>query len=91
MLLREIGRTTEAPLRRPGELGIPDEALGPACVGVLTQFYLDQVPANSTSITGADAPRLLGSLTPGSPQNWQRLLQRTGGSSTAVRPLRSAI
>jgi len=74
LLLQEIVRTTEAPLVRMGELGFPGDVFGPACVAVLGQFYLDQVPANSPAITQADVPRLLGRLTPGSPQNWQRLL-----------------
>lgn len=91
MLLREIGRATRLPLVRIGELDIPDEAFGPACIAVLAQFFLDQVPANQTSITKAEIPRLLGRLTPGSPQNWQRLLQTSAGTSPAVRPLRSAL
>jgi len=91
MLLREIGRTTGMPLKQVGELEIPDEAFGAACIAMLAQLYLDQVPANATAITKADVPRPLGRLTPGSPQNWQRLLQETAGSSLAVRPLRSAL
>lgn len=88
LLLREIGRLTEVPLVRIDELEIPDEAFGPACIAVLAQLYLDQTPANATAITKAEIPRLLGRLTPGSPQNWQRLLQTSVGSSPAVRPLR---
>ncbi len=91
MLLREITRRTEIPLRRISELGIPPESLDPACIATLALLYIDQVPANQTAVTRTDVPRLLGRLTPGSPQNWQRLLQTCAGSSTAVRPLRSAI
>jgi len=91
MLLREISRTTQRSLVRISELGLPAEALGPAGIAVLALFYLDQVPANQTSITGTSIPRLLGRLTPGSPQNWQRLTQVMSGSSPAVRPLRSAL
>ena len=91
MLLREIGRTTQVPLVRTGELNVPGEALGPATIAVLALLYLDQVPANQTAITGTEVPRLLGRLTPGSPQSWQRLLQTTAGSSPAPRPLRSAL
>jgi len=91
MLLREISRKTQRSLVRISELDLPAEALGPASIGVLALFYLDQVPANQTSITGTSIPRLLGRLTPGSPQNWQRLTQILSGSSPAVRPLRSAL
>ena len=91
MLLREIARRTEAPLCRIADLGIPSEAFESACVGILVLLYVDQVPANRTSVTRADVPRLLGRLTPGSPQNWQRLLQTCAGSGTSVRPLRSAL
>lgn len=91
MLLREIDRTIEVPLVRIGDPGVPAEALGPASVAVLALLHLDQVPANHTAITAAETPRLLGRLTPGSPQNWQRLLAATAGSSPALRPLRSAL
>ncbi len=91
MLLREIARVCEIPSVRIGELGIPDEAYSPAAIAILALLHLDQVPANRTAITGTDAPRLLGRLTPGSPRNWQRLLETSAASSTAVRPLRSAL
>lgn len=92
MLLREIGvRFPRTPLTRVGELGIQDESLGPACVAILALFHLDQVPANRPEITGADVGRVLGRLTPGSPQSWQRLLAEMGASRPDVRPLRSAL
>ncbi len=91
MLLREIGRVTEAPLVRIATLEMPGEALEPACVALLALLHLDQVPGNHTMVTGAEVPRLLGRLTPGAPQNWQRLLQACSGSSPAMRPLRSAL
>lgn len=90
LLLREIARTTQLPLVRLSELNVPDEALGPAVVAVLALLHLDQVPANQTAVTKAEVPRPLGRLTPGSPQNWHRLLQTTAGSSPGLRPLRSA-
>lgn len=92
MLLREIAaRSPDSPLLQVGDLGIPSEALGPAAVAVLAMFYVDQVPANHTALTGADVPRVLGRMTPGSPRNWQRLLHQMAGSPPAVRPLRSAL
>ena len=91
LLLREIARLAEVPLVRIGELSVPSEAVGPASIALLALLYLDQVPANQTAITKAGVPRLLGRLTPGSPQNWQRLLAVSAGSSPAMRPLRSAM
>ncbi len=92
MLLREIGaRLPEVPLLRSSELGIEDEALDAAATAMLGVMFLDRVPANSMAITGAEVPRVLGRLTPGSAQNWQRLIQSLGGSCPVVRPLRSAM
>ncbi|NQU20989.1 MAG: anhydro-N-acetylmuramic acid kinase [Candidatus Nealsonbacteria bacterium] len=91
MLLREIGRTTDLPLIGTPELGFPDGSLEPACVALLALLHVDQVPANQTAITKADVPRPLGRLTPGSPQSWQQLIHASRDSSTAKRPLRSAM
>ncbi|NUQ63775.1 MAG: anhydro-N-acetylmuramic acid kinase [Pirellulales bacterium] len=92
MLLREIGvRLPRAELVRVSEMGIASEALDAASAGILALLHLDQVPANPPSVTGTDLCRVLGRLTPGSPQNWQRLLNDLTGSTPAVRPLRSAL
>jgi anhydro-N-acetylmuramic acid kinase len=92
MLLREIGaRLPRLPIIRLGDLGIASEAFGPATIGLLAALQLDQTPGNSTAITGAETPRVLGRLTPGSPQHWQQLLTAVAGSRTTLRPLRSAI
>ncbi len=74
-----------------GTESLAADAFGAAAIAVLAMLYLDQVPANSPAITGAETPRLLGRLTPGSPQNWQRLLHAATGNWPAIRPLRSAI
>jgi anhydro-N-acetylmuramic acid kinase len=92
LLLRKMAaglpETTLTPI---DELGIADRALGPASIAVLAFCHLDQVPANPTAVTGAEIPRVLGRLTPGSPQSWQRLLAQMSGSQPAIRPLRSAV
>jgi anhydro-N-acetylmuramic acid kinase len=90
LLLREIARTTQLPLVRIGELGIPDDALGPAAIAVLALLHLDQVPASHTAITRAQVPCPLGRLTPGSPQSWRRLVEATAGKTPGPRPLRHA-
>jgi anhydro-N-acetylmuramic acid kinase len=91
MLLREITQATEIPLVRLDEATLTSQSLGPACVALLAMLYLDGIPANAAAITGTETPRILGRLTPGSPQNWQRLLQFYTGSVPVVRPLRSAV
>ena len=91
LLLREISRLVEVPLLRIGETSVAGESLGPACIAALALLYVDQVPANQTAITKAAVPRLLGRLTPGNPQSWQRLLGASAAGSPKVRPLRSAL
>jgi len=92
MLLREItAGVPQVSVLRLSELGIPDDALQPACAALLALFHLDQVPGNASSVTGAEVPRVLGRLTPGSPQSWQRLLYHMAGAEPTVRPLRSAL
>lgn len=92
LLLREVAaRLPRVPLRRAEELGLAWEALDPACAGLLALLHLDQVPANPPEVTGAEVARVLGRLTPGSPQGWQRLLADLVGCKPAVRPLRSAL
>ena len=61
-----------------------------ASVAVLTVLHLDQVPASSTLTTGISAPRVLGRLTPGSPQAWQRLRNHLSDNRPAKISLRSA-
>jgi anhydro-N-acetylmuramic acid kinase len=92
MLLRELGAVFPGlPLLPIEDIGIEAEALGPACYGLLALFYLDQVPANRPEVTGADLCRVLGRLTPGSPQSWQRLVAEMADARPTVRPLRSAL
>jgi len=92
MLLREISaRLPDLPVIRIGELGISNSAIAPAVVAVLAILHVDRAPANSTAITGAETARVLGRLTPGSPQNWQVLLHEIAGGTPAVGPLRMAL
>ena len=91
LLLHEIGRRTGQPIVHLDELGLSDAALGPAAIAMLTLFHLDEVPANQTSVTGTEVPRVLGRITPGSPQSWQRLLHSLTGNQPEARALRSAM
>lgn len=92
MLLRELAVLfPNVPLTRTAELGVDGDALGPALAAILAFFHIDQVPAGLPEVTGCDVARVLGRLTPGSPQSWQRLLSVMHGARPAVRPLRSAV
>jgi anhydro-N-acetylmuramic acid kinase len=91
MLLREIAtRLPEIPITRMGQFGPSGEALVPACIALLALFHLDEVPANLSAVTGTEVPRVLGRLTPGSPQSWKRLLAELTTRRPATRPLRAA-
>ncbi len=92
MLLREIAsRIPDIPLLRVDRFGPCGEALAPACVALLALLHLDEVPANHSAVTGTEAPRVLGRLTPGSPQSWQRLLRELTGAERGARSLRAAV
>jgi anhydro-N-acetylmuramic acid kinase len=92
MILREIAaRLPEIRMVRVAELGIDDDALEPACAALLAQLHTAQAPANHPAITGTEAPRVLGRLTPGSPQNWQKLARELAASRPPLMPLRSAV
>jgi anhydro-N-acetylmuramic acid kinase len=92
MLLREIAvRLPGLPLKRIAEFGVSGEMLGPTSVAVLALLHMDQVPANPPAVTGTETSRVLGRLTPGSPQSWQRMLEALSSSRPAVQPLRSVL
>jgi anhydro-N-acetylmuramic acid kinase len=92
MLLGEISAALpHVSVLRLSELGVSDDALEPACAALLALFHLDQVPGDTSSVTGVEVPRVLGRLTPGSPQSWQRLLHHMAGAEPTIRPLRSAL
>jgi anhydro-N-acetylmuramic acid kinase len=62
------------PLDRTDRCGVPADARKALAFGILAGLTLDGVPANVPSATGAAGARLLGSLTPGSSENWARCL-----------------
>ena len=92
MLLREIAsRLPQVGLSLLNELNIKDDALSATCAALLALFHLDQIPGNIRSVTGAEVPRVLGRLTPGSPQSWQNLVHHMAGAEPSLRTLRSAL
>ncbi len=72
-------------------LEVEEAAIEPAIAATLAYLHLKQVPATGTQISGIQSPRVLGRLTPGTPQAWQRLLKTLAGNLPARLPLRSAI
>ena len=91
LLLHELTNRTGMKVVRLDELLPQPEALEAACSALLAMCSIDQTPANLPACTGADLPRLLGRLTPGAPQNWQRLLATMAESPSTARPLRAAL
>lgn len=90
MLLREIAsRLPNLPMVHVHELGLPDGALAATSIAVLVLCHIDRIPSGSTVGGGVENPRVLGRLTPGSPRNWQYLLNEMAAGGE--RPLRKAI
>jgi 1,6-anhydro-N-acetylmuramate kinase len=90
-LFRELSRLAPAPLVRAGNLPFPEAAIEAASAAILALLFIDQAPASQTAISNTSKPRPLGRLTPGTPQNWQRLLESCAAASRHARPLRAAV
>ena len=73
------------------QLGVPVALLPAATAALLAMLHIDQVPGNLPMFTGAAAPRVLGRLTPGGAQSWNRLLRDLAFVRPLVTPLRAVI
>ena len=92
MLLREIdARMPHLSTVHVQELGVPDGVLSAAAIAVLVLCHIDRLPAGQAASAGAEAPCVLGRLTPGSSRNWQRLLYHMSEVMTASHSLRKAL
>ena len=92
MLIRELReRCPGVHWRQPADLGLDDDALGPSQIAILAMLHVDHVPANLPDITGAEMPRILGRLTPGTPRHWHRLLTEIAANRPQMMTLRYAI
>lgn len=92
LLLRELAsRLGNGRIVHLNDLGMADEALRPAAAAVLAMMHVDQTPANPSAVTGANAPSVLGRLTPGSPQNWRRLIQQAAQAPPPKTPIRAVV
>lgn len=60
------------PVARTDEAGIPSEARPAIHAALLAYFTMENLPGNLPALSGAAAARILGQITPGSPENWDR-------------------
>lgn len=70
-------------------LGVSSEWRSPASVALLARFFIDRTPSSFPASTGANAPRVLGRLTPGAAAAFERLIRWMNGEHLAARTLRS--
>ncbi len=92
LLLRQIAaRMPGVSLVRLANLTIAGEPFSAACAAVLANMYLDQIPGNTTAITGTEVPRVLGRLSAGSPLQWQALIREVMSAVPPPMPLRAAV
>ncbi len=87
-LVKNLNGWSHKPIK---DCGVPVDAFDAVCVAILTLFFADQIPAAIPGITGAETARSLGRITPGSPQNWARMLDEILQAKAQSRPLRSAM
>ena len=76
------------PIRRLDELG-QDRSLLAASIAALAMLHIWHIPL--TTNRGEAIPRVLGSITPGSPSNWRRVLHEMLLSVPELLPLREAV
>ncbi len=92
LILRDLSaRLSNYPLHRIEQLGGRADVVAGAVAATLALLHFDQVPANVAGLTGAETPRVLGHLTSGGPQAWQRLLASCASAGHSIRPLRAAL
>lgn len=92
LILRHLtARLSEHSLQRIEQLGGQSDVVPAAVAATLALLHFDQVPANVAGLTGAETPRVLGNLTPGGPQAWQRMLASCVSGGHSIRPLRAAL
>ena len=90
-LLGEIARRLPGlPHRRATDDASGGDALEAAAAAVLALMFVDQVPSNLPSVTGAGSSKVLGRLTAGSRRNTDRLFDAIVRGTELPR-LRSAV
>ncbi len=92
LILRHLtARLSEHSLQRIEQLGGQSDVVPPAVAATMALLHFDQVPANVAGLTGAETSKVLGNLTTGGPQAWQRLLASCASAGHSIRPLRAAL
>jgi anhydro-N-acetylmuramic acid kinase len=67
-------RLAPLPVARTDRAGIPAEARQAIHAALLAYCVGDNLPGNLPRLSGAAGPRILGHLTPGAPENWDRFV-----------------
>ena len=92
MLLREIAvRLPNCTLLKAEDFGLKNQTVPGALAAILALLHVDHVAGNLPDITGAETPRVLGRLTPGTPVHWRRLLMEMVANKPQMLTLRNAM
>ncbi len=73
------------------EFGFDPRSVQAAWVALLGILFIDQLPASLPWLTGAEMPRILGRVTPGSPVAWRQLLREMADHHPPAMRLREAV
>jgi anhydro-N-acetylmuramic acid kinase len=69
--------------KRSDDLGVPAEAMRAVHAGLFAYCLLENLPANVPGLTGAAGPRILGVVTPGRPEHWDRFANHLADRTAA--------
>lgn len=75
----------DKPIARIDKANIPSEARSAAHAALLAFFVTDNLPGHLPNLSGASGPRLLGHITPGSPDNWGRWITNLADTLDVVQ------
>jgi 1,6-anhydro-N-acetylmuramate kinase len=78
-------------IRELAEFGFDPRTPKAAWTAILAAMFVDQMPANLPWLTGAETPRILGRLTPGTPAAWRQLLREMADHHPPAMRLRDAV
>ncbi len=66
-------------------------SVGASVAAIFAALNVDQISGNLPDLTGANAARVLGRITPGNPGNWRGVLAQMEMAARQTMPLREAI
>lgn len=81
----------QAAFKSVEDLGFATDSWSAVLAAALGAMHIDQMPANLPWLTGAETPRILGRLTPGSPKQWRMLLCEMADHHPGTMRLRDAV